>query len=736
MFTYNSGIVSKIYYNGKLLGSLRNKQDESEVLIEGSNEAVDSAFILGQEPDTIRGGYNAEQALSGDITQLNVWDHVLEELAISEMASCEAFPKGNIVSWDKNLWKINKAMIQNLEELTTLCNKNMKLMVFPERQPLEGAKSLCTVHGGNLFTPHSMEQNEEFLNIILKYKDECLENKNGLVAWLGLEKRKGSWYEINYETETRILTSNYSNWGAGNGGYEKACAFLQADGKWIVGKKSCFSHQFCPVCQIIGTPIYTIKGLCSVTSANYNYYLELNERGEIFYEAYKSTDKSITNKNGTWIIQSSVDSKNDFSMKLDNSSSSIIGRNMWELRDANCNIKKKTLLSLTLSVCKFGQEFTCNSGHCVQIFQRCNHKKNCFDGSDEENCDLVKIPMSYRKINAPDSKDSNNLTTSINILNIDMIDSVNMLVGLTIEVKIKWRDPRLEFVHLFDKKEDIGISKKLSLKMVGKLWLPLKHVIHDNAVIGKIEKDEKLIVGIKALSVPKPDDISINLEEISFDGSKNDLVMVQRFKLTYRCNFNVLYFPFDNQSCDFIMKINADNNGSLEFVEDNPAIQYNGPLVLNEFEVYAFKTSTFKSENETSFVFKMDFGRLYFEQLSSTFFQTFLLTLLAYLTLYIEDGNFSDRFMGSITALLVFASILASLRNGMPKTSYFKYIDLWFIWNITNIFLITVFHVILDRILKQKGFLGKIMNKAAKFIIFPCINILFCITYFYLVTQH
>ena len=52
--------------------------------------------------------------------------------------------------------------------------------------------------------------------------------------------------------------------------------------------------------------------------------------------------------------------------------------------------------------------------------------------------------------------------------------------------------------------------------------------------------------------------------------------------------------------------------------------------------------------------------------------------------------------MGSVTSLLVLASLLGSIQSGLPKTSYFKYIDLWFLWYITNIFFIIISHIMLD----------------------------------------
>ena len=90
--------------------------------------------------------------------------------------------------------------------------------------------------------------------------------------------------------------------------------------------------------------------------------------------------------------------------------------------------------------------------------------------------------------------------------------------------------------------------------------------------------------------------------------------------------------------------------------------------------------------------------RLYNNQIINTIFPTCLLWLLAYSTLFINVENFNNRVMVSVTSLLVLSSLLGSINRGLPKTSYFKYIDLWFLWYITNIFLLIMSHIIIDKI--------------------------------------
>ena len=99
-------------------------------------------------------------------------------------------------------------------------------------------------------------------------------------------------------------------------------------------------------------------------------------------------------------------------------------------------------------------------------------------------------------------------------------------------------------------------------------------------------------------------------------------------------------FPFEKQVCTFTMVIETANNKTVNFVEDTPAIVYQGPSILNEYEVEAWETSANLSHTMTSFVLSFTISHLYFIQLITTFFQTFLLWLLAYFTLYFDVANF------------------------------------------------------------------------------------------------
>ena len=153
-------------------------------------------------------------------------------------------------------------------------------------------------------------------------------------------------------------------------------------------------------------------------------------------------------------------------------------------------------------------------------------------------------------------------------------------------------------------------------------------------------------------------------------------------------------------------------------------------IYVNEFLYLRWNTSFV--ETDSFLEFYLEFDRLYGDQLSSTFFQTFILWLLAYLTLFIPVRNLNEWFMGSVTALLVLAALLGTLEENLPKSSQMKLIDMWFLWYIINIFFIIIFHVVIENLTTKSG---KTLNRMF-FYILPAVSVIFNIGYFTICLLH
>ena len=77
------------------------------------------------------------------------------------------------------------------------------------------------------------------------------------------------------------------------------------------------------------------------------------------------------------------------------------------------------------------------------------------------------------------------------------------------------------------------------------------------------------------------------------------------------------------------------------------------------------------------------------------YLQTILLNITAFLTLFFDVTNFSDRIMVALTVMLVVATIMSSIQSTLPPTAYYKLIDIWLLFTLNIIIMVMMGHTIL-----------------------------------------
>jgi hypothetical protein len=141
----------------------------------------------------------------------------------------------------------------------------------------------------------------------------------------------------------------------------------------------------------------------------------------------------------------------------------------------------------------------------------------------------------------------NDIYTQVKVINIDSINTVLIVVvGLTIELTLKWRDHNIDYENLKNVIDQKGLSRIIPHKEKSNIWLPLPELVHDNAIIGETKRVNVYKLGVEVKNNSMPMDPSLSRETLIYPGKDHILVIKQRMKLQYRCEFLLVYFPFDD----------------------------------------------------------------------------------------------------------------------------------------------------------------------------------------------
>ena len=699
-WTYSS-ITNRniLYFNGNIVGI---KAASSMPVIPGTDSAHKYAFVVGQEMDSLKGDYSASQAFYGSISELNIWNKVLNQSDIMKMANNLAFRKGNVISWQKQNFIFHGTNPLEIPDVKTFFNVRRRFVIFPRKKLLSVANETCASYGGSVATPFSKEENEEILKIASKHRNHCLdevnsEGENEAGIWLGLKKLDSKWLRTDQDSQLTQIT--YSNWTGSNWekSYQGMCAYMSKDGLWAAERdENCQFLQLCTICALPITPVFSLKGLCRKGSSfQWQYYPSINDLNQIDgYEGFKR----YQNISGSGVRWENVVATDSISLSTDKT---VVGRTEWEWYEKSCTTGSSKR-NLTLSSCDWGSQYTCDVGRCIPISQRCDNIRNCIDGSDEDECNLIDIPQSYDKLEPPTSNSLEPLMVTISIIieNINGIDTKQMMIDITMKVTMWWKDERLTFRNLSPN------NRKLIKLAVGrKLWLPTNYILYQNEIVGQEYVDNAVTLSAKTNSSPLPFDVYLHREERLYRGIDTLLKIQKRVRIKTACIFNFTKFPFDKQNCKVNMTIKDSDLRKVKLSRSENPVTYLGGKVVGQFEVSQILEEIHDRKLHRNFMFEIQLARSPGDGLKMIFFPSLVLWLLAFLTLRIDVDDLTNRNRTSVTAMLVLVTLFGAIstKDDFPQTSGFKYIDLWILWYMISTFLIICHHVVLSKISFSKG---------------------------------
>ncbi|XP_023179977.1 glycine receptor subunit alpha-4 isoform X1 [Drosophila hydei] len=236
-------------------------------------------------------------------------------------------------------------------------------------------------------------------------------------------------------------------------------------------------------------------------------------------------------------------------------------------------------------------------------------------------------------------------------------------------LQMRYLDPRLNFRHVAPKRLQPILGEK---QLRDSIWLP--HIFlaneRDSSILGTTEKDI--------------------LTSISPDGT---VIVSSRIKATLYCWLNLKKFPFDEQYCSTILESWMYNTSELVLHwEQKRPITYDPALHLTEFllqrswsnetvinaDLSDLRHGAFAG-NYSSLSFTVHLTRVVGFYLMDYFLPSMLIVAISWVSFWLQADQAPPRITLGTSTMLTFITLASAQGKTLPKVSYIKVSEVWFL---------------------------------------------------------
>ncbi|XP_070496886.1 pH-sensitive chloride channel 2-like [Chironomus tepperi] len=281
----------------------------------------------------------------------------------------------------------------------------------------------------------------------------------------------------------------------------------------------------------------------------------------------------------------------------------------------------------------------------------------------------------YDKIQRPHRFDTNGKSLPVEVyvrsfvFYMQNLDTHNLQFTLQMRFQIRYNDDRLEFSKVGSNQTEPIIGEK---DVSDQLWKP--HIFFVN------EKSASTL-GIE------------NRDVITAIHSNGTVIISSRIQETLYCSMKFKNFPFDQQHCKLTIgnwiynssqvKLHWEPIKPFTIGSDKILTEYTYMnTVTNESEINASQVGLQYGDftgNYSTLIFVMNLDRSIGYYLLDYYFPSIMLVAISWLSFWLQADQAAPRAMLGTTAMLTFITLSSNQTKALPKVSYIKFSEVWFI---------------------------------------------------------
>ena len=515
-------------------------------------------LILGTAQWKLSSGSDFIRQSEASVTKVNIFSATMDLADMITTTRTGECREGDVVSWSEATWRFTGSV----EEVTNgdLCRPSH----FPHLYEIAGSfpswtdcMALCPRLGAGGRVP-LLRSPLDATNLAQIYHQQDSED----MVWASFRyTSQGSFTD--YYTGIQVSTDLWVE-GQPNGGLIQQCSgserSLLAGRLFDVGCQST-STQFHCLCQLEQPPLLRLRGLCKGSNIDTHFTLQ-SVNGSNVFMGLKGTLIRFLSKSyvAKWWLD--INLMNTSASTPGEESSLALGKRMWSIQSdsGQCYGGQPHNRQLKLSGCSEG-EFTCGNGDCVAMEARCDQALNCQDKTDEVNCTTVVLEESYRKTAPPvtlqrDRRDHQVIPAAVTVtfalLDVAAIRETENKIDLKFTTVLEWIESRATFHNLKQNSYQNTLETSDML-----LWVP--KLIYRNNKDNDNTRSELMNSNIMIIRMGNftRSNLDVVDETEIFSGLENPIRMVQTYTKEFKCQYNLLVFPFDTQVRVFLLTVVA-----------------------------------------------------------------------------------------------------------------------------------------------------------------------------------